>query len=445
MKKWALLSILTGLYLGASAQDTTNTSGTKWSNHFQLTVIAQKHSGFRALYSGTNSLADTVEPTATSLTATLFLGRKLWEGAAFYFNPEVSGGKGLSFATGVAGALNGETYRVGQVAPQVFIARAYLQQHIPLGNTGYEWMPDDINQVAGKIPTSRITISAGRFAISDFFDHNTFSKDPRTQFFNWSAWANGAWDYPANTRGYTYGLVAELVKPTWSLRLSSVAVPRIANYHLMEYNSKAHSETVEWEQKFSLNKRPGAIRFIASHTASQAPSYEEGIKAIQDDNRFLLDVIQGNEEHKAYGGKKFSLGVNIEQELSNEIGLFSRAGWNDGKYATWAFTEIDRTISLGMSVKGTKWKRAGDVWGIAGVMNGLSKEHSNFLKAGGNGFIIGDGTLTYGNEGILETYYNACLNRFLWLTFDYQFIHHPGYNKDRGPVHAFGIRGHVEL
>src|SRR5678810_730600 len=206
-----------------------------WTSHFQATIIGQKHSGFRSPYKGENSLADSVEPTAVSLTSTLFLGRKLWKGAAVYVDPEVAGGKGLSFATGVAGALNGETYRVGATEPQVFIARAYLQQNIPLRNTKYENIPDDLNQLASRIPTDRITISIGKFAISDFFDYNSYSKDPRTQFFNWSIWANGAWDYPADTRGYTYGIVAELIKPSWAIRLSSVAVQRIANYHLFEY------------------------------------------------------------------------------------------------------------------------------------------------------------------------------------------------------------------
>ncbi len=430
----------------ASAQETkADSSSSNWTSHFQSTVIAQKHSGFKSLYSGENSLADTVEPIATSLTITLFLGRKLWKGAAFYFNPEVSGGKGLSFATGVAGALNGETYRVGAVEPQVFLARAYLQQYIPLGNTTYENVDDDANQVAGKIPTNRITISAGKFAIADFYDDNTYSKDPRTQFFNWSLWANGAWDYPADTRGYTLGVVAELIKPKWAIRLSSVAVPRIANYHLMEYKlSKAHSETLEFEHKFSINKRPGNIRFIASNTNSQAPSYTDGLEAIANNNTFILNVIQGNEEHKSYGGQKFGLGVNIEQELTDEIGFFSRVGWNDGKDVTWSFTEIDQGANAGISVKGTGWKRSNDVFGFAGALNGISNGHQAFLKAGGYGFIIGDGKLNYGNEGIIETYYNAKLTRFLWLTFDYQFVSNPGYNKDRGPVHVFGIRGHVE-
>jgi high affinity Mn2+ porin len=447
MKVWIAIGSLLSIAQYVSAQEAgRDSSVANWTSHFQLTVIAQKHGSFHSLYSGENSLADTVEPAAESMTATLFLGRRLWKGAALYFNPEVSGGKGLSFATGVAGALNGETYRVGEVAPKVFVARAYLQQHIALRNSGYEFAADDANQIADKIPSSRITISAGRFSVSDFFDANTYSKDPRSQFFNWSLWANGAWDYPANTRGYTYGIVAEVLKPTWAARISSVAVPRIANYHLMEYRfGKAHSETLEFEHKISINQLPGAVRVIVSSTHSQAPSYEEGLKGIQTNDPFILDVIKGDVEHKAYGGQKTGLGVNIEQQLSKSVGVFSRAGWNDGKYVTWAFTEIDQTVNAGISIKGNKWKRGDDVWAIAGVVNGISEGHRDFLKEGGYGFIIGDGSLNYGSEDIIETYYNARLNKFLWLTFDYQFVNHPGYNKDRGPVHVFGVRGHVEF
>ena len=444
-KKLVTILLLHSIVWEGFSQNNGTTIKNNWTNHFQFTYIAQKHAGFPSKYSGQNSLADSVEPASKSITATLFLGRKLWKGAAFYFNPEVSGGNGLSFTKGVAGALNGETYRVGAVAPSAFIARAYLQQNFELGNTDYEDVKEDANQVADKIPSSRITISAGKFAISDFFDDNKYNKDPRSQFFNWSLWANGAWDYPANTRGYTFGFVAELIKPNWAIRLSSVAVPRIANFHLMEYNSKAHSETIEFEHKLSIRKKPGVMRLIVSNTNSQSPSYAEGMKALATNNSFLLDVIQGNIEHKQYGGKKFGIGFNGEQEITNEIGIFTRVGWSDGKYATWAFTEIDQTANLGLSVKGNKWKRPNDVYGIAAVINGISKEHRNFLKAGGYGFIIGDGKLNYGKEVIMETYYNAKLSAFFWLTFDYQFVNHPGYNKDRGPVHVFGIRAHVEF
>jgi len=428
----------------AVAQRSDSAKQSNWTNHFQLTVISQKHPPFHAKYSGVNSLSNKAEPTATSLTATLFLGRKLWKGAAFYFNPEVSGGHGLSFARGVAGALNGETYRIGEVSPEVFIARAYFQQNIPLG-TKNEEAPDGINQIGEMVPANRITITAGKFAISDFYDDNAYSKDPRTQFFNWALWANGSWDYPANTRGYTFGVVSELIKPTWSLRLSTVAVPRIANFHLMEYGIHAHSETFEFQHSFSIDKRKGTIRFMATGTHSRSPSYSEGIKAIADNNLFLLNVINGSAENNKYGGRKYGLGLNVEQEITDDIGFFARAGWNDGNDVSWAFTEIDRTISGGFSIKGIEWKRSQDVLGIGAVINGISPDHQTFLEDGGYGFIIGDGKLNYGHEQIIEAYYNAMLSKFFWLTLDYQFVKNPGYNKDRGPVNVFGIRGHIEL
>lgn len=447
MKKYLLfLFFVTITAKFACAQTDNEIKQSNWSNYFQLTVISQSHSGFKSAYSGTNSLTDSVETGNTSITSTLFLGRRLWKGAALYFNPEIAGGRGLSFAMGVAGALNGETYRIGNPEPKVFIARAYLQQHLPLANTAYEEAADDVNQLKDKIPSSRITVSIGKFSVADFFDNNKYSHNPRTQFFNWSLMANGAWDYPANTRGYTMGLVIELIKPTWALRLSSVAVPRIANAAKMEYDiTKAHSETLEIEKKLWLNKRPGSVRFIVNNTYSKAPSYQDGIKAITTNDIQLLRVISGNAEGTVYGGKKFGLCFSIEQEVTNDIGLFSRIGWNDGKYATWAFTEIDKTVSLGLSVKGNKWNRSDDVLGIAGVINGISDTHRSFLKAGGYGFIIGDGSLNYGNEAILETYYSALLSKNFWLTLDYQFVKNPAYNKDRGPVHVFAIRGHIEF
>jgi high affinity Mn2+ porin len=447
MKKYLpciVLYILKGQFAIAQTQDSTKPS--PWSTHFQLTVINQSHSGFKAAYSGANSLADSVETGAASITTTLFLGRKLWKNAALYFNPELSGGHGLSAALGVAGALNGETYRIGDPSPVLSVARAYLQQNIPLGHTSYEDVEDGINQVAGKIPSSRITISAGKFAISDFYDKNSYSHDPRTQFLNWSLMSNGAWDYPANTKGYTLGLVAELIQPKWALRLSSVAVPVIANHSEMEYVfGKAHSENAEFEQKVNINKRPGVIRLLFSYTASRAPSYKEGLAAIKSGDTTLLNVISGNGKGTRYGGSKTGVYLNVEQQITNDIGAFGRAGWNDGKGATWAFTEIDQTLHAGLSFKGTRWKRNDDVAGIAGVINGISADHRAFLKAGGYGFIIGDGNLNYGHEEILETYYNAKLFNNVWVTFDYQFVNNPGYNKDRGPVHVFAVRGHIEF
>jgi high affinity Mn2+ porin len=212
----------------------------------------------------------------------------------------------------------------------------------------------------------------------------------------------------------------------------------------MEYNiPNAHSEAVEIERKIFLNKRPGTLRILFSQMFSRAPSYLEGIKAIQNNDSYLLDVISGNAEGKNFGGKKYVIGFSGDQQLSNSIGIFMRVGWNDGRDVTWAFTEIDQTVSAGLSIKGIQWKRPNDVFGIASVINGISSDHRDFLKDGGYGFIIGDGKLNYGHEEILEAYYNTLITHFFSLTFDYQFVKHPGYNKDRGPVNGFAIRGHV--
>ncbi|MBI3719967.1 MAG: carbohydrate porin [Sphingobacteriales bacterium] len=439
---------MAGLVISSSvfSQQNKDSAEKNWSIHYQTTIIAQQHSAFHSLYAGANSLTDTVEPAATSITATLFIGRKLWHGAAVYFNPEMSGGNGLSYTRGVAGALNGETYRVGATSPKVFVARAYLQQTIPLTNTNKVWVNDEANQLQQPISASRITISAGKFSLSDFYDDNSYSKDPRTQFLNWSLWANGAWDYPANTRGYTYGLIAELIKPKWSLRFSSVAEPRVANAPQMEYHfNGAHGETIEYKHHLFGLKLPGSIGFIIFYNHSKSLSYADGLLAVKNNNAYVLNVIKGYAESKEYGGEKMGVAINFEKAVTNDIRIFSRAGWNDGKYASWAFTEIDRTFNMGLSVKGTKWKRDNDVLGIASVWNGISSPHRKFLEAGGYGFIIGDGRMNYGTENIVEVYYSAAFSKLFFLSFDYQLVNHPGYNKDRGPVNVGAIRFHIEL
>jgi hypothetical protein len=429
------------------AQTTDSTKQNDWSYHFQLTIINQSHSGFKAAYSGMNSLADSVETGATSITTSLFFGRRLWKGAAVYVDPELSGGRGLSYALGVAGALNGETYRIGDPSPVISLARVYYQQMIPLDHSSYEKIDDGNNQLAGAVPANRIVITGGKFSMSDFYDKNIYSHDPRSQFMNWSLMSNGAWDYPANTKGYTEGLMVEWINPSWELRLSSVAVGKIANHPQMEYVfGKAHSETAEFIRNISINKRPGSIGLIFNYTASRAPSYQQGLDALKTGNTDVLNVISGNAEATTFGGSKTGLCLNLQQALTDDLGFFARAGWNDGKHVTWAFTEIDQTISAGLSLKGAGWKRKNDIVGLAQVINGISADHRAFLKAGGNGFIIGDGALNYGHEAITEFYYNARLTESLFLTFDYQLVVNPGYNKDRqGPVHVFGVRGHVEL
>ncbi len=418
----------------------------KWSFHFQLTTIAQGHPAFNANYSGANSLHDTAE-SALSLTTTFFLGRKLWKGAAVYFDPEVSGGKGMSYALGLAGAANGETYRIGDPAPTIYVGRAYLQQIIGLENSTCVLKDGEKNQLGAMIPCSRIVITAGKFSLADYFDDNIYSHDPRTQFMNWALMSNGAWDYPANTRGYTSGFVVELINPTWAARISSVLEPKIANAEVMDMDiAHANGETAELEKPTKIKGHPGTVRLLGYYNSSRAINYRTAINQMAHGDSTSMQVIMGHAAGTSFNGLKYGFGLSFDQELTRCTGFFFRAGWNDGQTSSWAFTEIDHTGTAGITVKMNKIKRPLDTFGLAGIVNGISKNHLDYLNSGGYGFIIGDGKLTnYGLEQILETYYCARLAKTLWLTLDYQFVMNPSYNRDRGPVNIFAARAHVDF
>ena len=440
MKKAYSTIILSLICYIATAQNKSD-STEKWSTHFQLTVIDQSHPSFKAPYSGDNSLNKDAEE-ALSLTTTLYIGRKLWKGGAVYFNPEVSGGSGVSSARGIAGFSNGETFRIGNPSPALYMGRLFLRQYIPLSKDA-DLVESDMNQLKEYVPKKRIVITAGKFALSDIFDANSYSHDPRAQFLNWSLMGNGAWDYPANTRGYTDGVVVEYITPEWEVRAAGTLVGTYANGPDFDYHFwDAHSATVEFTKNMSFNSHKGKVNLLLFRNVTKAPVYRDVINAYLNHTDVSLDVING----KTYGNVKYGIGINAEQELNKSLGAFFRASWNDGKTATWAFTEIDRSISLGFSYKGDGWKRPDDVFGIAGVVNGISKDHRDFLAVGGYGFIIGDGKLpNYSTEQIAEVYYNAKLNKNLYLSGDYQFINNPAYNSDRGPASVFSIRAHVEF
>jgi high affinity Mn2+ porin len=422
--------------------ETTNDSiqNSNWNFHFQNTTIYQYHPAFKADYSGLNSLSSTAE-SPTSITSTLYLGAKLWKGASAYYNLEMGGGSGFSQARGIAGFPNGEVYRVSDATPKIYTARLFLKQIFALSNETQK-VEDDINQLAAIMPTSYISISIGRFSIMDFFDDNKFSHDPRTQFYNWALMGNGAWDYPADTHGYTSGVVAELIKPQWALRLSSVMVPTTANGAVMDNNIlHANSEAIEFEHQYKIGSQSGVIRLMSYFTSAGMGNYKEALTWGTSHN-----ASPAIDSTHAVGRTKFGFGINIEHNINENVGLFLRSSWNDGQNETWMFTEIDRAVSLGIQLNGNLWKRNNDKLGLALLANGLSDEHRNYLKAGGYGFIIGDSHLNYQSEMITELYYSFKLKNYpLWISPDYQFIMNPGYNRDRGPVHALGIRTHVEF
>jgi high affinity Mn2+ porin len=417
-------------------------TGPGWSYHFQLTGIIQAHPTFSAPYSGQNSLS-TEQERAYSVTSTLYLGRKLWQGASLYFNPEMAGGKGVGSTLGIAGFPNGETFRIGNPEPTVYVARIFLRQHISLDKDHYEEIDDNANHVQERVSTSRITLSAGKFSMGDFFDNSNVSHDPRSDFMNWAFMNNGSYDYAANTRGYTYGFVAEYVRPGWTLRFGTALEPKFANGPELDWHyAQTNSENLELERRYAIHGHKGTVRLLGFYNINKAPSYRDAINNKVNGSDTSLDVIYGTK----YGSKKPGLGLNAEQELSNTINTFLRLGWNDGKTASWAFAEIDNTISGGIRISGDGWKRKADLIGIAALSNGISGDHRDFLAIGGYGFMIGDGKLPrYGRENIAEVFYKAKLFSNLWATLDYQFVNNPAYNKDRGPVHLFAARLHVEL
>jgi high affinity Mn2+ porin len=425
-----------------SLKDKSDSIIQPWNFHYQQTVIGQYHPPFHALYSGMNSLKNNVYEYDPSLSSTLFFGFKFFAGTQIHFDPEVSGGSGFSSTTGIAGFPNGEIYRVSNPSPHIYVARLFLRQIFPLTNETGKYDTDAQDQVACREPLSFIALTAGRFSLMDFFDKNTYSHDPRNQFYNWALMGNGAWDYAANTRGYTYGIAIELVMPLWTLRYSSVMEPTVANESVMDPGIlHSRADNLEFEYPYKLGNKSGTIRVVSWLNEAHMGNYHKAIEwGMKNDTTPDITKVE------AEGRTKLGFGINIEQELSSDIGFFLRTGWNDGQNETWAFTEIDRTLSMGISMVGEKWLRKDDNLGIAVIINGLSAPHRDYLKAGGYGFIIGDGNLNYSTENIFECFYSYKLKGYpLRISPDYQFVLFPAYNKDRGPVNIFGLRVHIEL
>jgi len=420
--------------------DTTKSE--RFTIHMQTTVINQFKPGFTAPYSGDNSLSTSREDQ-TSLTSTLFLGAKLWKGASVFLNPEIAGGSGLSSALGIAAATNGETFRIGNPSPKIYVARAFFQQIFALTdkkkprNQQYFHNHSDFNQLEEDEPLRYFSIIAGKISVADYFDDNSYSHDPRTQFMSWALMDNGAWDYPANTRGYAPSVVLQYVNEKWELHYGLSLVPKTANGNVMNWNlPKSYSNTLEFTRKYKVKGKFGAVRLLTYLTSTQMGNYAQAILQ-QAQNPDIVST-------RAYGRLKYGFGLNAEQDLGKGLGWFGRLGWNDGHNETWVFTEIDRSFSTGLILKGSSWKRPTDVVGFAYALSGISKWHREYLAAGGKGFMLGDGRLNYGLENLSELFYTCELVKdHLYVTGTYQLLLNPGYNRDRsGPVNVFSLRVH---
>ena len=413
---------------------------------FQFTYIYQYKPAFSAPYTGANSVSAS-EEKQNSITATVYLGQKLWHNAAFFLNPEVAGGSGISGAFGMGGSTNGEAFRVGDPSPSLYLARAYVRQTFPIKRKGkdgeYENVETNLNELAdNRSPVNYLKLFAGKFSMGDFFDNNLYANSPRTQFLNWALMNNGAWDYSANLRGYTVGFVGILKIGATSLKGGVAAEPKIANGPELNLDyGLARGAVLQLERGINIKKMPGHVAVLGFVNEANMGSYKQAIAQAAAGN-ITPDVTLS----RKYGRRKSGMAINANQAINNWIGSFLRLGWNNGKTETWAFTEIDRTLTFGLNFFGNKW-HTNDNIGMAIDINGLSPDHKRYLANGGLGFQLGDGRLRYRPETVTEIYYSHKIakNRAVWLTADYQLAFHPGYNADRGPVNVFSLRAHAEI
>lgn len=411
---------------------TNSPASDSWNWHVQNTDIAQLDPGFPAKYSGVNSLHSGGE-LRESVSLDLMAGIRVWRGGEAHVDGMMWQGFGLSKTLGVEGFPNGESFRLGTSVPNVNLARLFFRQTIGLGGDT-EAVEDDALNLAGSRDISRITLTLGKMSAKDVFDQNAYSADPRTQFMNWGLMANEAWDFPADALGYITGMTLELNQPDWATRYGFFQMPRVSNGTALDPQVlQAWGMVEEFEYRHKFGEHPGTVRLLAFLNRAHMGSYEEAVAQSVD--------IAATRAYRL----KYGFGLNLEQELAQNLGCFARLGWSDGQNEGWAFSDVDKTISGGFSLKGALWHREHDTFGIAGVFNGITGIHQQFLAQGGTGILAGDGNLTYGWEKILETYYDFRVWKRIHTTIDYQFIANPAFNRDRGPVSVVGLRLHWEL
>jgi len=402
----------------------------------QVTVIDQHLRPFHAPYSGPQSLRSDGD-TESSQTYGVYLGSRLTDHLQAYLDVEMARGAGISKATGLGGITNGDIIRQGtaDLGKGPYLARGFLRYLIPLGAAGAtEEKTRAMDQLPGREPAVRIEIKAGRFALSDDFDVNRYADSTRTQFLNWGLFNNTAWDFAANTRGYTNGLFVGWVHPGWTLRAGSFQMPTQANGNVFDDDiRRARGDNLE----LTLNPGSAIVRLLAWRNEARMGRYEDAVALAR-----LQSTRPDIEADDRPGRTKYGFGLNAEKPLADdgETGVFARLGWSDGRNESFAFTEVDRHASACVQIAGRSWGRADDRLGIALLWHGLSEAHRNYLAAGGAGFLLGDGHLRYGPEEISEVYYRAALPWGFHIGPDLQLIRHPGDNRDRGPATVLGLR-----
>ena len=410
---------------------------TWYSLHIQGTTTTQTHPSFASsIPVGPQSLKSHSQ-TATTDDATLFAGVRIGD-LELYANQEMDQGFGLSNTLGVAGYTSGEAYKIGMRDPYFRMQRMFGRYVINLGGKSQS-VEDSPNQMAGSHDANNLTITAGKFSVVDIFDNNSYAHDPRADFLNWSLIDMGAFDYAADSWGYTYGGAAEWTQDRWTLRGGFFDMSRQPNDKYLVRGFGQSQAVVEAEERHTIADHPGKVKVLFFASSANMGAYADAV-ALASQTSAIPSTAYVRHHQVRLGG-----GINIEQELISDLGAFLRVSMNDGTKEAFEFTEINQSLSGGLSLKGERWKRPDDVVGLGGAVNAISKEAQNYLTSGGQGILIGDGNLNYAPEEILETYYSAKIAKPLTATLDYQFINNPAYNQDRGPVHVFGVRAHIEF
>jgi hypothetical protein len=416
-------------------------SDTRYWISGQANFIFQTHPPFYALYSGTNSLQPYYDK-ATSRVLTLYTGYQVTKSIEVLLDVEEAGGQGLSNTLGLAGFTNLDVVRNPTLSQAPYLSRYVYHQVFALSSERTEAARGPLSTFS-ELPTRRLEFRFGKFGISDFFDLNSVGGDSHLQFMNWAVDQNGAYDYAADTRGYTFGAMLEYQSPKWGLRFAEALLPTVANGQDLQWNlRRANASNVEFElHRGFLQKKDGIIRILAYVNNANMGIYQVA------NEQYLANPVAPPQitNHPLQVTTKYGFGFNFEQALTKGIVLYGRFGWNNGKTESWAYTEIDQTVQIGAGFPGRLWKRSYDRAGAVFVSNGISSEHARYLSFGGLGFILGDGALTYGRETIFETYYTAHIWRGLFLGPDLQYIVNPAYNQVRGPVIVPSFRVHLDF
>jgi len=407
----------------------------------QTTVVWQHLPDFRSPYAGARSLRPGPED-AVSHTYTLYTGIRPLPWLDVYVVPEMVRGEGIGSGLGLAGYTNGEVIRNPAAGMDPYLGRAFLRVTVPLGDEK-QTTARDVLQIGGALPTRRIVMTGGVLAAADVFDTNHYANNTRTQFLNWSFINNTAWDFAADTRGYSRGGAIEWIEDAWAVRLGAFQMPEVANGLDLDGDLlHSHGDQVELElHPAVLPGRGGVVRVMAYQNHARMGEYRDAL-AVAAESGGVPDVTKTRRQDRL----KYGFTLNLEQPLTEDrdTGLFSRVGWNDGATETFAYTEADWTASLGAQVAGGWWRRHEDRAGLAVAANGLSAAHADYLRAGGLGFELGDGRLSYRPETIVESYYLLQMVSWLALTLDYQFIADPGHNAARGPISVVSLRLHLQ-